>query len=113
MTDRQKPPSFDGEPTRQQVKQEIRRLRSLLREIIQAYVVRREADIAALVSWLDEFRAVESDAKDEQRERQLLEEITKLVGSLKLKPEKGRLKDIRQVHDLVDDLHKLRQQHGG
>ena len=113
MPDRQPSASSGGESSRQQVKQEIRRLRSLLKEITQAYLVRREAEIAALVSWMDELKITDGDAKDENRQKRILEEITKLLASLKIKPEKGRLKDIRQLHDLVDDLHKLRAQQGG
>jgi len=65
------------------------------------------------VSWLDEFKQAEGDAKEENRQRRTLEEISKLLASLKIKPEKGRLRDIRRLHALVDDLHKLREQQGG
>lgn len=111
MPDRQ--PS-GAESARLQVKQEIRRLRSLLKEITQAYLVRREGEIAALVSWMDELKLGEDDAKkDEQRLKRILQEVSSRLSSLKIKPEKGRLRDIRRLHVLVDELHKLRDQHGG
>jgi hypothetical protein len=114
MPDRQPSSTSGAESARLQVKQEVRRLRSLLKEITQAYLVRREAEIAALVSWMDELKQTEGDdKKDEQRLKRTLEEITKLLSSLKIKPEKGRLRDIRRLHTLVDDLHKLREQQGG
>jgi hypothetical protein len=114
MPDRQPPSTSGAESARQHVKQEIRRLRSLLKEITQAYLVRREAEIAALISWMDDLKQSEGDdKKDEQRLKHTLEEITKLLSSLKIKPEKGRLRDIRRLHTLVDDLHKLREQQGG
>jgi len=114
MPDRQQSSISGAESARLHVKQEIRRLRSLLKEITQAYLVRREAEIAALGSWMDDLKLSEDDAKkDEQRLKHILEEITKLLSSLKIKPEKGRLRDIRRLHTLVDDLHKLREQQGG
>jgi hypothetical protein len=101
------------ESARLQVKQEVRRLRSLLKEITQAYVGRREGDIAALVSWIDELKQGEGDEKkDEQRVKRIIQEISSRLSSLKIKPEKGRLRDIRHLHDLVDELHKLREEQG-
>ncbi len=114
MPDRQQSSTPGAESARQQVKQEVRRLRSLLKEITQAYLVRREGEIAALVSWMDDLKLSEDDAKkDEQRLKRILEETSKLLSSLKIKPEKGRLRDIRRLHTLVDELHKLREQQGG
>jgi len=113
MSDRQPSAAPGAESERLHAKQEIRRLRSLLKEITQAYLVRREGEIAALVSWMDELKlGADDDKKDEQRQKRILEEITRLLSSLKIKPEKGRLRDIRRLHNLVDDLHKLREQQG-
>ena len=110
MSERPPAPAGNEPPTPQQVKQEIRRLRSLLREILQAYQVRREAEIAALGSWLDELKTGD-DGKEEQRQRRTIDEIASLLASLKMKPEKGRLKDIRRLHELIDEIHALRQRH--
>jgi hypothetical protein len=112
MPERQPSAPSDGDLTAKQLRQGIRRLRSLLREITQAYLVRREAEIAALVAWIDDFKPDEKGDKDEPRQRRLLQEISTILGSLKVKPEKGRLKDIKRLHDLVDELHQLRRRQG-
>ncbi len=94
---------------RSELKNGIENLRPLLREIANAFVVQAEAEIVALSEAVRDLPSPESDAKAAQRQEKLLDEMQDLIAGLKVKPEKGRLKDLRRVRDVLDELDKLVQ----
>ena len=87
----------------------IENLRPLVREIANAFVAQTEARIAALNEAVNSLPNPESDAKAVQRQEKLLDEMHDLVVGLKVKPGKGRLKDLRRVRDVFAELNKLVQ----
>jgi hypothetical protein len=95
--------------SRTEVKDGIENLRTLVREISNAFVVHAEAEIVALSEAVRDLPNIESDSKPSHRQEKLLEEMQKLVADLKVKPEKGRLKDLRRVRETLDELNSLMQ----
>jgi hypothetical protein len=98
--------------SRQELKGAIENLRPLLREIANAFVVRAEADLAALDEAVRDLPNPEGDAKAAQRQEKLLDKMQALVAGLKVQPEKGRFKDLRRLRDLLKELNGLVQQFG-
>jgi hypothetical protein len=94
---------------RSELKSGIENLRPLVRDIANALVVEVEAEIVALSEAVSNLPNPESDSKAAQRQEKLLDEMQDLVVGLKVKPEKGRLKDLRRVRDVLDELNKLVQ----
>ncbi len=94
---------------RNELKDGIENLRTLVREITNAFVVHTEAEIVALSEAVRDLPNPESDSKLAQRQEKFLEEMQKIVAGLKVKPEKGRLKDLRRVRDVLDELNSLAQ----
>jgi hypothetical protein len=83
---------------------ELEELRRDLRATVRAYSARLELSLA-------ESRAVLKSSKPAEelsRERlHQLRELTILVRKRKLKPEKGRRKDLRKIDSLIEDLQLL------
>lgn len=96
--------------SRHELKDAVENLRRLVREITNAFVVHIEADIVALGEAVRDLPNPESDSKAAHRQEKLLEEMQKLVAGVKVKPEKGRLKDLRCVRDVLNELNGLVQQ---
>lgn len=96
--------------SRGELKDGIENLRTLVREIANAFVVHVEAEIVALGEAVRDLPNPEGGAKAVRQQEKFLEEMQKLVAELKIKPEKGRLKDLRRVRDLLDELNALVQQ---
>ncbi|HWM24649.1 MAG TPA: hypothetical protein VNP98_07485 [Chthoniobacterales bacterium] len=83
---------------------ELEKLRGDLRTTVRAYAARLEIGLA------DSRAALESSkpAEDLSRERlHELRELMILVRKRKLKPEKGRRKDLRKIDSLIEDLQVL------
>jgi hypothetical protein len=95
--------------SRNELKDGIENLRTLVREITNAFVVHTEAEIVALSEAVRDLPNPESDSKPAHRQEKLLEEMQQLVAGLKVKPEKGRLKDLRRVREVLDELNGLVQ----
>jgi hypothetical protein len=83
---------------------ELRKLQRDLRATVRAYAARLEFNLA-------ESRAVLGSLKPaEELSREHLSEIRDLmihVRKRKLKPEKGRRKDLRKIDSLIEDLQLL------
>jgi hypothetical protein len=80
---------------------ELRALHRDLRTIAKAYVARLENDLFVCVAALRSYGPIE------QVPREMLQQIrdlTIVVRNRKLKPEKGRRKDLRKVDSLIVDL---------
>jgi predicted nucleic acid-binding Zn-ribbon protein len=94
---------------RNELKDGIENLRKLLREISNAFVAHAESEIAAVSGTIRDLPNPQGGSKAARRQEKLLNEMQKLVGGLKVKPEKGRLKDLRRVRDVLDELSGLAQ----
>jgi hypothetical protein len=81
------------------VQMELRHLRSLLEEITSSYLIKRQAQIESLISSLSENEFVKKE--------QDIRSIQKNLRSLKVKPEKGRYKDLKKVEDLIANLQRI------
>ena len=84
--------------------EELAALRRDLRRTIRVYMARLETDLA------DSAAAVASSKRVDSLSRERLHEIRDLTIMLrkrKLKPEKGRRKDLRKIDSLIHDLHSI------
>ena len=81
---------------REELIQELKHLRSLVREIGEQFILRREGEIETIISNL----AAVPVAKLRTEAPGLLHEIR----SLRLKPDKGRLKDLKGLDGMIEEL---------
>ena len=85
-----------GDVVLEDLGRELRHLRALVREVGESFILRREGEIEALIASL----ATVPRAVLRREETKWLEEVHRL----KLKPVKGRLKDLKGIVELVDAL---------
>ena len=83
---------------------ELAALRRDLRATIRAYAARLEIDLAESMKALASTKGAETLARDQLHE---IRELTCMVRKRKLKPEKGRRKDLRKIDSLIRDLHSV------
>ncbi len=82
---------------------ELAILRRDLRATIRAYAARLEIDLAESVAAVSSKRA-ESLSREQLHD---IRDLTIMVRKRKLKPEKGRRKDLRKIDSLIHDLHSI------
>ena len=75
---------------------ELKHLRGLVREVGEHFILRREGEIETLISHL----AAVSSGRLKHDAQQWLRDIR----TIKLKPAKGRLKDLKEIDELIADL---------
>jgi hypothetical protein len=81
---------------------ELAALRRELREALHAHQARLEIALAEIVNDIAALKA----AKNLPRERlRQTETFVVLLRKRKLKPQKGRRKDLRKIEKLINDLH--------
>jgi hypothetical protein len=84
------------------LKSELLKLRGEFRQTVRVYTARLEIQLAQTVAALQASKAPE----DLPRERlHQLRDLTTLVRKRKVKPEKGRRKDLRKIDSLITDVH--------
>jgi hypothetical protein len=83
---------------------EISALRRDLRVTSRAYVSRLESELAATATALQSYGPVEELSKERLHR---VRDLTIMVRNRRLKPEKGRRKDLRQLDTLISDLQPL------
>ena len=81
---------------RETIFEELRTLRQTVREVGEAFILRKEGEIEALLNYLLEMRP----AQVEKFGRSWLRESRELS----IKPTKGRIKDLRRLDALLEDL---------
>jgi hypothetical protein len=81
---------------REELVQELKHLRGLVRETGEQFILRREGEIETIISNLAAVPA----GKVRSESPGMLHEIR----SLKLKPAKGRLKDLKGLDGLIEEL---------
>jgi hypothetical protein len=85
---------------------ELDAVRRDLRRTIRAYAVRLELDLAESIAAVNRYK----QAEDLSRERlHDIRDLTIMMRKRKLKPEKGRRKDVRKLDCLIRDLHSIAQ----
>ncbi len=86
----------------QEVNQELQSLRSNFESIIEKYSLNVKAQIDELLEKLSE-KNVEGEQQLLPKKKNL-EKVLSKAQKLKLKPEKGRLKDIMKIQAVLDEL---------
>jgi hypothetical protein len=82
---------------------ELAILRRDLRKTIRAYASRLEVALAESVAAVSSKRA-EALSREQLHD---IRDLTIMVRKRKLKPEKGRRKDLRKIDSLIHDLHSI------
>src|SRR4051812_39785812 len=88
------------------LEEELAQLRRDLRTTIRAYGARLEIGLAETRAALASIKPAENLSRERLNQ---LRDMTILVRKRKLKPEKGRRKDLRKLDLLIEDLHLLIQ----
>lgn len=89
------------------VGEELTVLEKLVRATAQAYEKRLRADIALVAAWNE---SVAQSAKPSREQIRDQGDMLGLLRKLKLKPEKGRRRDLRRIDSVVEDLVSLCRQ---
>ena len=84
--------------------EEVAALRRDLRTTIRAYAARLEIDLAESMKAVASTKGAETLARDQLHE---IRDLTIMLRKRKLKPEKGRRKDLRKIDSLIRDLHSI------
>jgi hypothetical protein len=85
---------------------ELDAVRRDLRRTIRAYAARLELELADSIAAMTRHKRVE----DLSRERLYdIRDLTIMIRKRKLKPEKGRRKDVRKLDSLIRDLQSIAQ----
>lgn len=85
---------------------EIHHLRSLFRDTISNYGMLVEGEIAQLADpILESLEQSHPGMTSEQLE--IIQEMTTMIRQLRIRPEKGRRKDLKKMEDLVTQLTTL------
>jgi hypothetical protein len=93
-----------GRGHQQDLSAELSALRANFVDILSRYQANREAQLLACIESLSEqtHAGMEGVNHDEKRVLAILEEVRKL----RLKPEKGRLKDVRRIDELIEKIYE-------
>ena len=80
---------------------ELQALHRDLRTTAKAYITRLENDLVVCLAALRSYGPVEQISREMLHE---VRDLTIIVRNRKLKPEKGRRKDLRKIDSLIVDL---------
>ena len=80
---------------------ELRSLQRDLRTIAKAYIARLENDLFVCLAALRSYGPIEKVPREMLHQ---IRDLTIIVRNRKLKPEKGRRKDLRKIDSLIVDL---------
>ena len=83
---------------------ELAVLRRDLRATVRAYAARLEIDLAESMKAVASTKGAETLARNQLHE---IRDLTIMLRKRKLKPEKGRRKDLRKIDSLIRDLHSV------
>jgi hypothetical protein len=83
---------------------ELDELRHDLRATVRAYAARLEIGLAESRAALESSKPAEELSRERLHQ---LRDLTILVQKRRLKPEKGRRKDLRKIDSLIEDLQLL------
>ena len=83
---------------------ELDAVRRELRRTIRAYAVRLELDLAESIVAVTRYKGAEDLSRERLHD---IRDLTIMMRKRKLKPEKGRRKDVRKLDLLIRDLHSI------
>ena len=83
---------------------ELEAVRRDLRRTIRAYAARLEFDLAEGIAAVTRYKRAEALSRERLHD---IRDLTILMRKRKLKPEKGRRKDVRKLDSLIHDLHSI------
>lgn len=83
---------------------ELAALRRDLRATVRAYAAHLEMELAESAVAVGSAKATETLSRERLHE---IRELMTLVRNRKLKPEKGRRKDLRRIDALIRDVHSV------
>ncbi len=84
------------------LKSELVQLRGELRKTVRAYSARLEIQLAQSIAAVQASEPVQELPRERLHQ---LRDLTTMVRKRKVKPEKGRRKDLRKIDSLITDLH--------
>jgi hypothetical protein len=85
---------------------ELDAVRRDLRRTIRAYAARLELDLAESIVAVTRYKRAEDLSRERLHD---IRDLTIMMRKRKLKPEKGRRKDVRKLDLLIRDLHSIAQ----
>jgi hypothetical protein len=94
--------SVDGTSPTRHLTMELEALRRDLRTTLRAYAAGLEVHLAETAAAIAAAPRPEELSRERQHE---IRDLTILVRNRKLKPEKGRRKDLRKIDELIGELH--------
>ena len=97
----QRPRAANGSGPVTMLQAELRSLRRELRSTLRAYSARLEISLAQTSAMIATTKPADELSRDELHR---IRDLTSLVRDRKLKPEKGRRKDLRKLDALIEDL---------
>jgi hypothetical protein len=83
---------------------ELDAVRRDLRRTIRAYAARLELDLAESIVAVTRHKRAEDLTRERLHD---IRDLTIMMRKRKLKPEKGRRKDVRKLDSLIHDLHSI------
>jgi len=83
---------------------ELDAVRRDLRRTIRAYAVRLELDLAESIAAVNRYKRGEDLSRERLHD---IRDLTIMMRKRKLKPEKGRRKDVRKLDSLIHDLQSI------
>jgi myosin heavy subunit len=86
--------------------EELDALRRDLRRTIRAYAARLELDLAESIVAVTRYKRAENLSRERLHD---IRDLTIMMRKRKLKPEKGRRKDVRKIDSLIRDLQSIAQ----
>jgi len=90
---------------------ELQALRRELRATLRAYSARLEISLAQTTAAVAESKPADELSREQMHK---IRDLTLIVRDRKLKPEKGRRKDLRKIDALIEELEAAVQNgHGG
>lgn len=81
---------------------ELRVLRRELRTTVRTYSARLEIALAESANKIASYGDIDNLSRERLRE---IRDLTIMLRKRKLRPEKGRRKDLRKIDTLISDLH--------
>lgn len=91
----------DASPVKS-LESELLKLRGEFRETLRVYSSRLEVQLAEAVTALRAAKSADELPRDHLHQ---LRDLTTMVRKRKVKPEKGRRKDLRKIDTLISDVH--------
>src|SRR5204863_7960578 len=83
---------------------ELDSVRRDLRQTIRAYAARLELDLAESMAAVTRYKGAEDLSRERLHD---IRDLTIMMRKRKLKPEKGRRKDVRKLYSLIQDLQSI------